>query len=257
MPYRGILEHSGQPPNPDQQTIRNMPVKEQRNRFLVSCPEPEDEHTFLTYGDNFARQLNLPETPDQRVLVANQIPPHRRAVFIRSGHEAVLSGVPVDLDDTLEREAGRVGQHRAAFVRIGVCRNALANLVHAALGRRGVDNRIGARPDRDRTNPPALSIGADRTEPLCDPLLARAGGTSVRTTVRLADCGDTRSARPAGTRFAVGSAQGGIWTAHRHSAVCTMPPSEAGRPPSKRASAGLPHTGDKPGGRSRDQPRRA
>jgi hypothetical protein len=101
------------------------------HRFIIAVNPVVEDSSLLFYGAKFAVLMELLETPDHSASMTAQLPARYIPVFARGCIASTLSGLPVRMRGTADRDDGRRELYRAAFIRVSLEAN---RQQHFALG---------------------------------------------------------------------------------------------------------------------------
>jgi hypothetical protein len=116
-------------------------------RFVVCADPAGGGPTFVIYGSQLARLLELPEAPIFGAPMADQLPPRYASLFIEGCEEAIAQAQPVRMSGFVTH-LGQVELYRAAFMPLAVWPKSPVRFVLGSFNR-----RIGPRAseaDADR-----------------------------------------------------------------------------------------------------------
>lgn len=105
-------------------------------RFLISSDRCVAAAVFILYGSQFARLLELPETPSPRRPVLHQLPARYRDLFLEGCNDVLLQPEPARFNGAV-RHDGDVELYRAAFMPLRG-KDATRPLIYGTFNRRAV-----------------------------------------------------------------------------------------------------------------------
>jgi hypothetical protein len=110
-------------------------------RFIIALDSSPENWSFLFYGDQFSKLLDLPVKAVHSAPMIEQLPARFVPVFTKGCTDATSLGVPVRMQGAVERNDNRRELYRAAFISFRVSSNGLLPLVFGAFSYRVTNGR--------------------------------------------------------------------------------------------------------------------
>jgi hypothetical protein len=162
--WRQKAAEYGGPPPVTAFDISRMARSDWGYGFMICYGSMEIDHTFLVYGSQLRRLLELPVSPVCGVPLSRQMPARYLPVFMAGCAKTIAQGVPVRLSGSVVH-LGQVELYRAVFMPLAALPNSPVRRILGSFNRR----TIAAFPEADVVRGPWVS-GGNTPAPSFDPI---------------------------------------------------------------------------------------